>query len=172
MRRSDVIKWLVYALGGWTVWAAETLFLNRLPIFGVIPVLLPLAAVAVGLWEGDTAGAVYGLCLGVFADAIYPGIPGGMTLGLCLIGWLVGAMSRYRVRQNLLGYLICAVSSMTALEVFRVLSALLSRLGYWGDILSLAGRELACSLLYTLPVYLLFKLLHRAVRRQTRGVRL
>lgn len=172
MRQSDVIKWLIYALGVLPVWMAETLFLNRLPIFGVIPVLLPLAAVAVGLWEGTLPGAVYGLCLGVFADAVYPGIPGGMTLGLCVIGWLTGAMSRYRVRQNLLGYLICAVSAMTALEVFRVLSALLSRRGAPRDILWLAVRELACSLIYAIPIYLLFALLRHCVNKPKRGVRL
>lgn len=172
MRRSDVGKWLLYALGVWVVWIAETLFLNRLPILGVIPVLLPLAAVAVGLWEGALPGAVFGLCLGIFADAVYPGLPGGMTLGLCVIGWLTGAMSQYRVRQNLLGYLICAVAAMTALEVFRALSAALSHLGALSHILSLGGRELACSLLYAIPVYLLFKLLHHLVSKPTRGVRL
>lgn len=173
MRRSDVVKWLIYALGAVVVWFAETLFLNRLPVFGVIPVLLPLAAVSVGLWEGAFPGAVFGLCLGVFADAVYPGLPGGMTLGLCIIGWLTGAMSQYRVRPNLPGYLICAVASMTALEGFRALSALLSRRGALSAILSLAGRELACSLLYAIPVYLLFKLLHRAGGgEQVRGVRL
>lgn len=171
MRRSDVIKWLIYALCGWIVWTAETLFLNRLPIFGVIPVLLPLAAVAVGLWEGDTAGAVYGLCLGVFADAVYPGLPGGMTLGLCLMGWLTGAMSRYRVRQNLLGYLICAVTAMTVLEAARVLSAALSRLGPLPALLSRGGRELGCSLLYAVPVYLLVTLAHRVIVKHVRGVR-
>ena len=173
MRRSDVVKWLIYALGVAVVWMAETLFLNRLPLFGVIPVLLPLTAVAVGLWEGAFHGAVFGLCLGVFADAVYPGLPGGMTLGLCLIGWLTGAMSQYRVRPNLPGYLICALGGMTALEFFRVLSALLSRLGAPAAIFSLAGRELACSLLYAIPVYLLFKLLHHWTGgERVRGVRL
>lgn len=172
MRRSDVVKWLIYALGAAVVWAAETLLLNRLPIFGVIPVLLPLAAVAVGLWEGTAAGAVFGLCLGIFADAIYPGLPGGMTAGLCVMGWLTGAMIQYRLRQNLPGYLICAVASMTALELFRALSALLSRLGPAQLIFSLAGRELACSLLYAIPVYLLFKLLHFLLHKPQRGVRL
>lgn len=172
MRQSDVLKWLKYALGTLAVWMAETLFLNRLPVFGVIPVLLPLAAVAVGLWEGELSGAVYGLCLGVFADAVYPGLPGGMTLGLCLVGWLTGAMSRFRVRQNLPGYLICAVGSMTALEGLRVLSAALSRLGGLPDLFSRAGRELACSLLYAVPVYLIFKLINLTVNRPQQGVRL
>lgn len=172
MRQSDVIKWLIYALGTAVVWMAETLFLNRVPLFGVIPVLLPLAAVAVGLWEGTLPGAVFGLCLGVFADAVYPGLPGGMTLGLCLIGWLTGAMSRYRVRQNLLGYLICAVCAMTALELCRVLSALLSHLGGVREILWLAFRELACSLVYALPIYLLFKLISYCVNKPSQGVRL
>lgn len=172
MRRSDVGKWLLYALGVLVVWIAEALFLNRLPILGVIPVLLPLAAVAVGLWESALPGAVFGLCLGIFADAVYPGLPGGMTLGLCIIGWFTGAMSQYRVRQNLPGYLICAVAAMVALEIVRVLIALLSHLAPTGVILSLAGRELACSLLYAIPVYLLFKLIHHFVSTPVRGVRL
>ena len=62
---------------------------------------------------------------------------------------------------------------MTALEFFRVLSALLSRLGAPAAIFSLAGRELACSLLYAIPVYLLFKLLHHWTGgERVRGVRL
>lgn len=173
MRRSDLVKWLIYALGVIAVWMAETLFLNRVPLFGVIPVLLPLAAVAVGLLEGTLAGAVFGLCLGVFADAVYPGLPGGMTLGLCIFGWLTGATSQYRVQKNLLGYLICAVVSLTALEAFRAASALLSHLGPTAAVLSLAGRELACSLIYAIPVYLLFKLIHRGVNKPaSQGVRL
>lgn len=173
MRRSDFVKWLIYALGVVVVWMAETLFLNRLPLFGVIPVLLPLAAVAVGLLESTLAGAVFGLCLGVFADAVYPGLPGGMTLGLCVIGWLTGAMSQYRVQKNLLGYLICAVSALTGVEVFRAGSALLSHLGPPSAVLSLAGRELGCSLIYAIPVYLLFKLIHRTVNKPAKqGVRL
>lgn len=172
MRGAEIKKWLLYALGVAVVWMAETLFLNRLPIFGVIPVLLPLAAVAVGMWEGALSGAVFGLCLGIFADAVYPGLPGGMTLGLCAIGGLAGAMSQFRLRQNLLGYLICSVVAMTGLEAARSLSALLSHLGHGRDILSVAGRELGCSLLYAIPVYLLFALLHRATHKPSKGVRL
>lgn len=173
MRRSDFVKWLIYALGVLAVWMAETLFLNRLPLFGVIPVLLPLAAVAVGLLESAPAGAVFGLCLGVFADAVYPGIPGGMTLGLCVIGWLTGAMSQYRVQKNLVGYLICAVAALMGLEVFRSASALLSHLGPPSAVLFLAVREWGCSLVYAIPVYLLFKLIHRLVNKPARqGVRL
>lgn len=172
MGRSGVTKWLLYALGTAVVWMAETLFLNRLPLFGVIPVLLPLAAVAAGLWEGTFSGAVFGLCLGVFADAVYPGLPGGMTLGLCLIGWLTGAMIQFRLRQNLLGFLLCAAAAMTAMEAFRAAAALLSHLGGAAGIFSLAGRELACSLVYAIPVYGLFALLHRHTTKPVRGVRL
>lgn len=172
MRRSDVAKWLIYTLGVAVVWMAETLFLNRLPLFGVIPVLLPLTAVAVGLWEGVVEGAVFGLCLGVFADAVYPGLPGGMTLGLCLIGLLTGAMSQYRVRQNLPGYLLCAVAATAAIALTRTCAALLSHLGTVRDVLSLAGREMACSLVYAIPLYLLFHLLHRLIEKPVRGVRL
>ena len=147
MRRSDFVKWLIYALG--------------------------VAAVAVGLWESPLAGAVFGLCLGVFADAVYPGFPGGMTLGLCIFGWVTGTLSQYRLQKNLLGYSICAVVALTALEAVRAASALLSHVGPTYGVLSLAGRELGCSLIYAIPVYLLFKLIHHAVNKPAhQGVRL
>ena len=164
-----VFKWFCYALGVVPVWAAETLFLNRHPLFGVIPVLLPLAAVAAALWEGARAGAVFGLCLGIVADAVYPGIPGEMTLLLCLIGWLTGAISQYGVRQTYPGYLFCATAAMGLLEVVRVLWAIFSQLGPLPAILLTAGKEALWSLCFTPLIYPLFKLIYRKVGGQQLG---
>ena len=62
MTRNDfLIKWGVYALAILPVWWCELFLLNRFPLFGVIPMLLPLTAVAVAVLEGATAGAGYGL---------------------------------------------------------------------------------------------------------------
>ena len=62
MTRQDfLIKWGVYALALVPVWFLELFVLNRFPLFGVAPMLLPLAAVCVAVLEGTTAGAGFGL---------------------------------------------------------------------------------------------------------------
>ncbi len=167
--RDQVHKWLIYALGLLAVWAAEALVLWRFPMFGVIPVLLPLAAVAVAFWEGARRGAVFGLCVGVLADAIYPGTPGGMTLGLCLMGFCVGAISQYGIRQTFLGYLLCAAVATAALELFRVLGLLLIQLGSPEALAWVALKEGLWSLCFTIAIYPLFKLIYDKVGGERLG---
>lgn len=169
--RDQVHKWLLYALALALVWFAESQLLWRFPVFGVIPVLLPLAAVAAAFWEGARCGAVFGLCVGVLADAVYPGTPGGMTLGLCLLGFVVGAASQYGIRQAFLGYLLCSGASMAALELAKVAGHLLSRTGALEALGRVALKEGLWSLCFTVLIYPLFKLVFDKVGGQKLEVR-
>ena len=50
MTRHDfLVKWGVYALALLPVWLLETYVFARLPLFGVRPMLLPLAVAAVAV---------------------------------------------------------------------------------------------------------------------------
>lgn len=167
--QDQIYKWLCYTLGLLPVWIAETMILNRVPLLGVIPVLLPLAAMAVAMWEGGGSGAVFGLCVGVFADAIYPGIPGGMTLGLCVLGWLTGTVSQYALKQNFLGYFLCCAMDMGVLAVFRLLWCLLARLGSPEVVTLVALKEALWSLCFTPLIYWLFRLIYRRVGGERLG---
>ena len=170
-RRDEVRKWSVYALGLAAVWFAETQVLWRFPFFGVIPVLLPLAAVAAAFWEGAFAGAVFGLCVGVLADAVYPGVPGGMTLGLAVAGFAVGTASQYSVRQTYLGYLLCSAVIVGAMEVLRVVTGMFTRLGSLDALTWVALKEGLWSLCFTAPIYPLFKLIFNRVGGERLEVR-
>ncbi len=161
--RHQIHKWLLYALALALVWFFEAMVLWRVPFFGVIPVLLPLAAVAVAFWEGARLGAVFGVCVGILADAIYPGVPGGMTLGICLMGLAAGAASQYGVRQTYLGYLLCAGAAMGALELCRVVWGLVSRLGSAEALGLVACKEALWSLCFTPLLYPLFKYVYGKV---------
>lgn len=162
-------KWLCYALGVLPLWVAELFLLNRVPLFGVRPVLLPLAAVAAGLWEGSGAGAWFGLAVGILADGSYPALPGGMTLGLAVLGWLCGVFAEHGIGQSFVGYLICSAVSYSALELFRVLTAALGGLAGWGAAAWVACKEGLWSLCFTLPIYLLFRAVYRRVGGQKLG---
>lgn len=98
--------------GSGAVWFLELFVLNRFPLFGVAPMLLPLAAVCVAVLEGTTAGAGFGLFVGILCDAAYFNTDGAMTVGLCLIGVGAGALAQYVLRQNLVGCLLCSFAAL------------------------------------------------------------
>ena len=56
-RRDQIHKWFVYALGLLPVWILDEFILTRIPLLGVVPMLLPIAVVAVAVQEGALAGA-------------------------------------------------------------------------------------------------------------------
>ena len=167
MTRQDfLIKWGVYALALLPVWFCQAFVLNRLPL-GLTPALLPLAAVAVAVLEGAVAGAGFGLGVGILCDAVYFGTDGAMTLGLCVAGMAAGALAQYLLRQNLVGCLLCSLLALAAMDGVRILTRL-----FWGDwelgaMLSLAGREIAWSMVFVLPVYALFLWVFRRVPKKT-----
>ena len=168
MTRQDfLIKWGVYALALLPVWFCEVFLLNRFPLFGVAPMLLPLAAIAVAVLEGTVAGAGFGLGVGILCDAVYFNPDGAMTVGLCLLGVGAGALSQYVVRQNLVGCLLCSLLALVCIDGVRVLANLLTGAATLPVLLSLAGREIAWSMVFVLPVYALFLWVFRRVPKKT-----
>ena len=168
MTRQDfLIKWGVYALALLPVWFCEVFLLNRFPLFGVAPMLLPLAAIAVAVLEGTVAGAGFGLGVGILCDAVYFNPDGAMTVGLCLLGVGAGALSQYVVRQNLVGCLLCSLLALVCIDGVRILANLLTGAAALPVLLSLAGREIAWSMVFVLPVYVLFLWVFRRVPKKT-----
>lgn len=160
MTRHDFfVKWTVYAVALLPIWFLETYVLARLPIFGVKPMLLILAAVAVATLEGAASGGAFGLAVGILCDALY-GAGGAMTLGLTLIGIATGLAAQYLLRQNLLGCFLCSLGALLAVDACRVGWRLLSGVAELQPMLLVAGKEILWSLVFVTPIYFLFRWVH------------
>lgn len=168
MTRSDfMLKWSIYALALVPVWVLELYVLSRYPLFGVKPMLMPLAAVAVAVLEGSSAGGGFGLFVGILCDAFYHDTSGSMTVMLCLIGVCAGAVSRYALRQNLLGCLLCSLGGLLALDGARVVVHLFRQTAPLDALLRVALPEVAWSLVFAFPVYALFSWVFQRVPKKT-----
>lgn len=154
MTRQDyVLKWLIYALALLPVWWLDTFVLNRFPVFGVSPMLLPVAAVVVGALEGTVGGAGFGLFAGILSDAVYFGGWGGMTLALCLMGWGAGAAAQYVLSPSFGGCFLCAAAGLALLDLARVLSGLFTGLAPLPGLLRVAVAEMLWSLCFVGLLY-------------------
>lgn len=167
MTRADfLIKWGVYSLALLVVCLLELYVLSAFPIGGIIPMLLPQAAIALAVLEGPVGGAGFGLGVGLLFDAVHGGL-GGMTLGLAVLGMTVGVVARYVLQQNLISCLICAAGSLFFIAGTRVLLFAARGIGTLPTLLRVAGLELFWSLLLTIPVYFIFLWVYRRAPKRT-----
>ena len=72
-RRDQTHKWFVYALALIPVWLLDEFVLNRIPLFGVIPMLLPWRGGG-GRAGGSVAGAGFGMAVGILWELAYPAL--------------------------------------------------------------------------------------------------
>ena len=161
------IKWLAYGLALLPVWFLHSFVLNRFPLFGVVPVLLPLAAAAVAMLEGALAGAGFGLAVGVLMDAVAPGPGGLMSFAVAAVGFGVGLLAQFALRQDLVGCLVCSALSLCVIDLFRILPRLFLGTAPLVPMLRVAGLELGWSLVFVPPVYLLFRWVYNRVPKAT-----
>lgn len=164
-RRELILKWLLYVLAFLPILALNLYVLPWFPLFGTIPMLLPVSAITVAVLEGPAAGAGFGLFVGILSDALIPGLPGSMTLGLSLLGLGAGAAARYGVRQNLLGCLLCSAGALAILDLVRVGYSLLRGRASLTELLAVALPEIFWSLVFLPLIYGIFLWVFRRVPR-------
>ncbi len=158
MTRQDFIyKWLIYTLALLPIWWLEAFVLNRFPVFGVFPMLLPLAGVAVATLEGTLAGAGFGLAVGVLCDVVYFGTNGTMTLMLCLLCCGCGAAAQYALNQGFWGCLLCSAATLTLIDTGRILRRLFTGAAALPALLQVAVPEILWSLCFVVLIYPYFR---------------
>ena len=114
------IKWTAYALAYLLAFFLKVTVFNRIPFHGAIPELAPIAAAAVGCFEGSFSGAVYGLAVGFFSSAVYYRA-GTMMIPICtVIGMLSGFTTRRQIGKTVLGVVLCGALGILLLEAGRV----------------------------------------------------
>jgi rod shape-determining protein MreD len=164
MTRSDLIhKWLTYALGMVPVWLLDAYILPRYPIYGVTPMLLPLAVVAVAVLEGAYAGTGFGMGVGLLWALAYPDGFGALVVGMALAGMLTGTVSQYVLNQSYPGCLLCTAGVLAVLDGLRIFGRLVTERATLPAMLQVAVPEILLSLAWTPVVWLIFHAVHRKV---------
>ncbi|MGI6498700.1 MAG: rod shape-determining protein MreD [Oscillospiraceae bacterium] len=163
-KRDAVMKWLTYGGTLLLVCLLQLFVTDRISIFGVHPMLLPLCAVTVGILEGPSAGAGFGLATGLLSLVAIYRMPVLILLFLPLAGLLSGLVSEYVIQSRFLGSLLCSMICLVCIEGYHIIPRLVAGVPI-RPLLQIALPELLYSLLCLVPVYFLFHLAHRRVSR-------
>ena len=103
---------LRYALFMFLSLLAQTMLLNRFRILGVCPMVLPAVAVAVGMFEGATWGAVFSLIMGIFADMAFIENTVLFTVLFPALAFVSGFVSQFFINRRFFAFMGVALAGL------------------------------------------------------------
>lgn len=112
----NIRKLLKYLLFMFLSLICQNTIFTQLRLFGICPLLLPAAAVAVGMFEGPVFGAYFSLIMGIFGDMAFKEQDILFTTVLPCLSFAAAFMSQYFINRRLFAYmgLALAASLITA----------------------------------------------------------
>lgn len=160
MTRQDLIKkWTAYTLALILTSGLQSLVFTRLKPLGVVPVLLPLAMIALASLEGAAAGAGFGIAVGVMSMYVDRG-NAWVILLTCLGGLITGLVAKYMLSRSFMGYMLCSLGALALRMIWMVGSRWLAGVASLPVLLSVGGLELLWSMALSPIVYILFRFVY------------
>lgn len=154
-RRVLVVTILLHALLLIVVYVFQGMIFPHLRLYGYAPLLLPVAATGVAVYEGRYTGGIIGIFAGLLCDISMNEPVGLFTVLLTLTGLVAGALADTVLTRGFATYLTCCagVLVLSALaQVFGLLLLNTSRLSLQ-PLISTAIRQTIYSLIYALPIW-------------------
>jgi len=109
-KKSLIISILLHSLLLTTVYIFQGVIFPFMRLGGLVPLLLPVAATGIALYEGRYVGGISGLFAGVLCDISFNQPAGVFTVLLTLIGLIVGTLADTVILRGFVTYYIsCTV---------------------------------------------------------------
>ena len=110
-----------YALYLIVVLILQNILFTQMRLFGVCPLVLPAVAVAMGMFEGATWGAVFSLIMGIFADMAFIENTIFFTLLFPALSFLAGFVSNYYINRRFFAYMGAAAGGLLITAAAQIL---------------------------------------------------
>ena len=120
---------LLYALYLFLALVLQTMVLTYIRPLGVCPFVLPAAAVAVGMFDGGTWGAVFGLVLGIFTDMVFVESTVTFTLLFPALAFATGFVSQFFINRRFPGFMLAAAGALLITALVQMLKVWASDVG-------------------------------------------
>lgn len=164
-KRNWMIKWSLYGVGLLFVLLMQIFITDRIIIFGVRPILIPLAVVIVAAFEGTVGGAGFGLYAGILSFAAFYEANIPLIIIYPVIGLLTGLIAEYIIQSNLVCSFLCSLGYLALFELWNIVVQL-----FGGTSFPLLLRVAIPEMIYSILLFFLLYLLFRAIFRRVGGI--
>ena len=117
----NVKRLLKYALYMFLALISQNMLFTQIRPLGVCPLVLPAVAVAVGMFEGATFGAVFSLIMGFFADMAFIENTTAFTILFPLLAFAAGFVSQFFINRRFFAYMGAAFAGLLVTGIVQML---------------------------------------------------
>ncbi len=117
----NVKRLLKYALYMFLALICQNMLFTQIRPLGVCPLVLPAVAVAVGMFEGATFGAVFSLIMGFFADMAFIENTTLFTILFPLLAFAAGFVSQFFINRRFFAYMGAAFAGLLVTGIVQML---------------------------------------------------
>ena len=122
--KEKIRKFLLYVLYMFLTLGLQNMILPFVRPLDISPMVLPAAVVAVGMFEGATKGALFGLAMGIFADLNYIESVTTFTLLLPIIGFAMGFVSQFFINKRFFAYMVVCLAAFLVTGLVQLVKVL------------------------------------------------
>lgn len=138
----NVKRLLKYALYMFLSLVTQNMLFTQIRPFGVCPMVLPAVAVAVGMFEGATWGAVFSLIMGIFADMAFIENTVTFTILFPALSFAAGFVSQFYINRRFFAFMGVTLAALLVTGAVQMLKT--AAMDVW------AGSMITTVLLQTL----------------------
>ena len=102
----------------------QTMFFSSIKLFGVYPMVLPAVAVAVGMFQGASWGAIFALVMGFFADMAYIDSTITYTVMFPALAFAAGFVAQFYINRRFFAYMGAAFAALLITAVVQMLKTI------------------------------------------------
>lgn len=118
MNRGSVIKWVIYVVAVLIIVVLQFTPSAIPEIYHASPMLMVPCVVSVAMFEGETAGAIFGITAGFIWDSQSARLFGFNAFFLLFFGLFVGLLVKYIFKNNIISALLFNLALALLLEIF------------------------------------------------------
>lgn len=117
----NIKRLLKYALYMFLALITQNMLFTQIRPLGVCPLVLPAVAVAVGMFEGATFGAVFSLIMGFFADMAFIENTTTFTILFPALAFASGFVAQFFINRRFFAYMGAAFVGLLATGIVQML---------------------------------------------------
>ena len=121
LAKINIKRLLRYALYMFLALVCQNMLFTQTRIFGVCPMVLPAVAVAVGMFEGASWGAVFSLIMGIFADMSFVENTILFTVLFPALAFASGFISQFFINRRFFAFMITAFAALLITALMQML---------------------------------------------------
>lgn len=122
----NIKRLLQYLLYMFLALVAQNMLFTQARLFGACPMVLPAVAVAVGMFQGSTWGALFALVMGYFADMSYVENTITFTLLFPVLAFASGFIAQFFINRRFFAFMGAAFLGLLATALVQMLKTLAS----------------------------------------------